>query len=106
MQAPELSEGELQALIIEYLKLHHIFHWRNAVGGAKRKGFFVQFGTRGSPDICCLLRCTFLGVEVKRRTGIQSREQYCFEQEIKKAGCHYVLARSLEDVIAAVKGIQ
>jgi hypothetical protein len=94
-----VNESEIQAQITEYLTLHHIFHYRNAVGGGRK----VRFGTIGAPDLVCVIKGQFVGIEVKDAKNEQSRGQVQFETQLKAAGGKYILARSLEDVIEGLR---
>ena len=44
----------------------------------------------------------FIGIEVKSNSGKQSDAQKAFEDGLKRAGGTYILARSLEDVMAVM----
>jgi hypothetical protein len=110
---PKVRERDVQKLILDYLKWHRIFHWRQNVGSMagkyKGKDWFVRFGYRGMPDIF-LMRLVanvwnvnhavpqIIGIEVKAPNGEQSQMQREFQTEFEKAGGIYILARSLEDV--------
>jgi hypothetical protein len=90
-----MSEGEIQKLILDWLKLRNIFHWRNNTG---RRGK-VSYGCKGSPDIICLHQGRFVGIEVKGEKGELSKEQCDFRCRIEKAGGIYIMARDLVDIV-------
>lgn len=79
--------------------------WRNNTGrlANPRSGRWVAFGLPGSADILGILRGgTFLAVECKTRTGRTRDAQEAFGRMVASMGGVYVLARSVEDAVAAV----
>ncbi len=113
---PPIRERDVQKLILDYLKLHRIFHWRQNVGSTagkyKGKDWFVRFGYRGMPDIFVVRKYPFyagggvsheqvqiVGIEVKAPNGEQSQAQHQFQADFEAAGGIYILAHTLEDVI-------
>lgn len=60
---------------------------------------FYRFGALGSPEIICVIKGQFVGIEVKAPKGKQSEYQKEFQRNLEKAGGRYILALSLEDVI-------
>lgn len=102
------TESEIQNAIMQYLALKNIFHWRNNSGclmteykGRKRP---VRYGKVGSPDIICVYKGKFVGIEVKGQDktgkwGEQSEVQQHFQTLIENNGGIYVLAKSIDDVI-------
>lgn len=100
-------ESAIQKTILEYLAVKNIMHWRNNTGGTRigannhSKGYFMQWGSPGSPDILCILKPSgrFCGIEVKSTTGKQSDLQKKWQQRCEENGGLYILARSLDDVI-------
>ena len=93
------DEAQLQSSIIEWLYLHDIFHWRNNTGALKIGNRFVKFGFKGSPDIICVYRGWFIGIECKSATGRQSANQEDFEKKLKEAGGAYLLVKNIDTVI-------
>lgn len=94
-----VTEAEIQQQITEYLDLHHIFYYRNAVGGGRK----VRFGTVGAPDLVCVIKGQFIGLELKDAKNEQSRKQVEFETRIKAAGGKYFVVRSLEQLVECLK---
>ena len=98
-----MTEKELQRLIMDYLAVKRIFHYRNNSGVMfseyKGKKRMVRFGATGSPDIIVVQNGIYVGIEVKNPTAVQNEAQVAFQQELEKAGGKYILARSLDDVI-------
>lgn len=98
-----MSERDTQAAIIDYLRAKRIFHYRNNTGAYKAEhGSFVRFGTVGSPDIICVINGQFIGIEVKSLKGKQNPDQIQFQKSVEKAGGRYILARSVDDIIATL----
>lgn len=95
------SESDIQKAILDYLCARRIFHYRNNTGAAKmQNGRFVSFGIKGAPDIVCVHKGKYIGIEVKSEKGKQSDEQKAFQKALEFAGGIYILARSLDDVRA------
>ena len=104
-----MRETEIQRAIIDNLRWRGILAFRcqpapvpirngrNIVGFRKADPFNV-----GIPDIICAIKGRFIGIEVKSEIGRQSPEQVEWQRRIEKAGGAYVLARSWEDVSAAI----
>jgi len=103
MVKQKVKEADLQRLILDYLSVKKIFHYRNNSGamvseyqGKKR---FMRFGAVGSPDIVCIKSGKYIGIEVKGTGAKQSENQLNFQSNMEYAGGQYVLAYSLEDVM-------
>lgn len=79
--------------------------WRANAGGAyDRHGRYVQFGEPGQADLSGILAGgRRLEIEVKTPGGSQSDEQRFFGEMILRFGGIYVVARSVEDAVAAVE---
>jgi hypothetical protein len=98
-----MKESAIQAQIIQYLKLKGVFHYRNNSGGFKdANNHFYRFGALGSPDIICVVKGQFVGIEVKAPGGKQSEHQISFQKRLEADGGKYILAYSLEDVMVAL----
>lgn len=94
------SEKDTQRTILEYLALKGIFHYRQNTGAFKdAQGHMYRFGATGSPDIVCVYRGRYVGIEVKGEKGKQSPGQEQFQANLEAAGGLYIVARSLDDVI-------
>jgi len=63
----------------------------------------INFGLQGSGDIMGATAGRPLSIEVKNATGGQSEAQRNFEAAWAKAGGLYVLARSPEEALAAIR---
>ena len=90
--------------------MSQIFHYRSnsgaAVVGEGKGKRFLRFGTKGSPDIVCVINGNYVGIEVKGMKGYQSPDQKLFQEALEEVGGRYILARSLDDVIEGLKNIE
>jgi hypothetical protein len=53
----------------------------------------------GSPDIICVIKGQYVGIEVKRPGGKQNPNQLQFQKDLENSGGKYILAYSLDDVL-------
>lgn len=107
MRPNAMKESDLLKLVLDYLALHRIFHWRQNVGAVTNGKRFIRFARPGFPDVCCVVKGKFIGIELKRdKDKAQSRVQIQFQNELERAGGKYILAHKLEDVMAGLKGDQ
>jgi hypothetical protein len=84
-----------------------LYAWRNNTGAVKVEGRWVRFGCPGSPDILAVQAGgRMVGVEVKAALGSQSAGQKAWQRRIERLGGLYILARSVDDVRAALDGVQ
>lgn len=109
----------IQAAIMDWLAAEHILAFRMNSGAMfgeyKGKRWAVRFGTPGMADVLAfddwepalpsaMMRlCVPTWIECKAPKGVQSEDQKSFEQLVKSYGHRYILAKSLDDVIAALK---
>jgi hypothetical protein len=130
---PQAKESEIQRAILDWLAAERIWHIRlntGAMAGShKGKKWFVRFGRPGMADILAVRMtresCWHIAdmeitsglidsgayhevpqvvwIEVKGPKGNQSDDQQAFEVEVVQAGMEYLLAHSLDDVIAVLK---
>ena len=68
-------------------------------------GRLVQYGATGQADILCVCRGRLLAIEVKTAKGRQSLAQVAWQRALEAAGGVYVVARSVDDTVAAVGSI-
>jgi len=102
-----IPEKDIKRQVLDYLDATRIFYHRNNTGAFKNdKGGFFKFGAVGSPDIICVIKGTYLGIELKGTGGTQSEEQKKFQTRLEAAGGKYILARSSEDVEEAIRQIK
>ena len=65
-------------------------------------GRLVQFGTAGQADIMVIKGGMMLAIEVKTPKGRQSLAQAAWQRALEAAGGVYVVARSVDDAVAAL----
>jgi hypothetical protein len=115
------KEADVLRACLDYLRLRGLLAWRSNNVPAydpARKGFRSFRGLRGVSDILGILPRTldvggrrvtvgvFLAVEVKGRGGRLTPQQDAFLDGVRKAGGVAVVARSLQDLIDALGGLE
>lgn len=98
-------EKDRQKAIVAYLLSHGWLVAETDAGAAYHAGGYSgSHIPAGWPDLTCLAPGgRFVGVEVKAATGRQSPVQVDMQQRIERLGGLYVLARSVDDVVAALE---
>ena len=99
------KEGEILKACLDYLALNGAFVWRNNTGALKdNTNRPVFFGKPGSSDIIGVLPGgRFIAVECKTLKGKLSEKQKVFLSTVNDMGGLALVARSVDDVIQAVK---
>lgn len=102
------SEAAIQAQILIHVTAlpDAMFERCNTGTGRTDTGRMVRFGTPGGPDIRGTWCGRAIAIEVKSAIGRQSREQKLWQAQFERAGGLYVLARSVDDVRAALLPMQ
>jgi hypothetical protein len=108
MSNPAESEGDLLRTVLSYLKLHRILHMRLNAGGMVKKEpggaeYFIKMAPKGWADILAFKSSKAYAIELKGRYGEQSQQQRCFQSDWEAAGHRYILARSVDEVIAGLR---
>lgn len=109
-------EQLVQKAILEWLAVKRIYAMRMQTGAVvstyKGKTRAIQFGIQGQADILALYPCYDCNrgviptwIEVKSNIGRQSELQRSFEVDVVSRGHCYILARSVDDVENALRGI-
>ncbi len=101
-----MKEIEIQSAICDYLALKRYFYWRQNTAPTydKAGGFYramPKHSKKGIPDIIVIVAGRFIGIEVKTDKGKLSPDQVEFGRECVRNGGEYVVARSVEDVLAS-----
>jgi hypothetical protein len=91
----EKSEAEIQAEIVEYLKLCGWLVFRLNSGKARDN---MRLCPPGTPDLLAVGRLANFWIEVKTETGRLRPEQEQMIEELRKRGQFVLVARGLEDV--------
>lgn len=112
---PKTPEGYVKHAIMEYLAAKRIFAVRMnsgmQIGTHKGKNWAIRMNAPGTADILALPRwgsphCFYiqpLWIECKAAKGKQSEVQKSFQAQVEAEGHFYILARSIEDVEAALR---
>lgn len=100
-----MKESDIQRTILAYLTLRGIFHYKNSTVGIYKQstGSYIPSQSIGSPDIVCIIKGKYVGLEVKRPGGKQSEHQKEFQQNLERAGGTYILTSSLDDLISKLE---
>ncbi len=105
-KALRLKEADILRTILDYLRIHRVFHWRNQTAGGRLGQRFVRIGVLGAPDIFIVHRGKCIGIEVKSPEGKQREEQIAFGMEFSDAGGIYRLARGIEEVDEVLRYVE
>lgn len=109
---PEPREADVLSAVLTCLRLHPRVAWANRMqsgaGKILRKrdvSQFLRFGWPGASDVIGQIKGTgqFLAVEVKRPSGELTDDQRAFLQKVREAGGVAIVARSVDDVMEALK---
>ena len=104
-----MKESEILRQITDYLTAKGILWFRMnsgaMFGSHKGKGWAVRFGTKGMSDLLAFVGTGNgfqipLWIEVKNEKGKMSEYQLCFKELVEARGHFYLLARSVDDVMA------
>lgn len=105
-----MAEGVVLKACLQYLHSIGCSVIRNQTGSAYRKStdkrgqtreWYIQFGKKGSGDIvACSPSGRWIEVETKAGKNKQQPEQLAREQEIRRRGGVYIVAYSVDDLIA------
>lgn len=87
----ERHEKEIENEIKQYIKEHGGLCYKIHGGDLYQEV--------GIPDLLCCIYGLFFGIEVKDPQGKPSAIQLAQGARIKKAGGHFIIAKSLDDVI-------
>ena len=91
---------ELVKACEQYLTMKGVFHYRNNSGALKTvNGGFMRFGAVGSPDIICVVKGIYVGLECKMGSGRLSEAQVAFKERLQAVGGQYWIIRDLQDLI-------
>ena len=97
-------EKDIQRQILYYLRSIGAYAGKVKTMGVRRGKVFCRdpFLMRGMVDVIAFYNGQLYFIEVKSPNGVQSNEQKQFEWECKKAGIPYILAFSVDHVIAFI----
>lgn len=89
-QQIKITESFIKKAIKDYFDKMGWFHFPLLQGLGSYKGL---------PDIIACKDGKTLFIEVKTETGEQTIPQQRFQRNIQRVGCHYIVARSVCDII-------
>jgi len=96
----KISENDVLYSICKYLLMRRYFFWRcNNLAVPGRS--LPLFAIKGVPDIILCSEGRFYGIECKAPTGVMSEHQKEFQQRLTQSGGVYILAKSVDEVMAA-----
>jgi hypothetical protein len=115
-----VKESQIQRSILDLLAAERIPAWRMNTGAMsgehKGKKWFMRFGEKGMADILAIPKkreCIpplyirdipqVLWIEVKTADGKVTDDQRAFGNHVADNGMHYLIARSVDDVIKWLK---
>jgi hypothetical protein len=104
-----MTEAQLQdAIRLELGKHPALCLWRNNIGRAKIRGYWVAYGVGGpgAADLIGLFRGRFVALEIKTPIGRQSPEQRTFQSLVERKGGVYAVLRSVADAAAWLVGME
>ena len=101
-------ESEILRACLDCLKLRGVYAWRNNTTGVydpTRKCFRTFNSLRGVGDILGILDDgRFMSIECKRAGKKPTPDQVAFMAEVNRRGGLAFVARSVDDVLAALDG--
>lgn len=83
-----MLESKIQKDIRDYLTKKRVYHWR----------FQAQTNLNGIPDILCLYKGFFIGLELKQENGVATGLQLRKIQNINDNGGIGLIVKSVEEV--------
>ena len=107
-----ISETQLQGVILEYLRALGVRCWRvNTTGVPNGKGGLrINREMRGMADIAVIVPVGKVGasvwLEVKTESGKQSEQQREVQRQVEDSRGFYFVVRSIEDVQNAIKKVK
>lgn len=98
-----MAESDLYSPVLDACRLFGAFAFRVNAGvfGSRR----IRSVPNGTPDILACLRGRFVGIELKAAKGQLSAEQSQWHEGAQRAGGLIVTARSVDDVVRALRGV-
>jgi len=107
-------EKDVAAGILKYLQMlennrdAYIFRNNSYRGKILRKDGstgYLRNNKKGTPDIICLYKGKYLGIETKSSIGKQSAEQIEAQKRIERAGGYYWIIRDIDILIKKLKDL-
>lgn len=99
-----MSESAIQAKIMDALKASGTAFWRINNTGKLPGGRWASRSSVGVSDLIAIgPGGVFTGIEVKDADGEQNDAQIKFQEAVERAGGVYIVARSVDDVLALLR---
>lgn len=95
-------EAKVSAAIDRYLKSIGALNLRTSAGVAQFGERKMMIGAAGTSDRTCCIRGRFVAIEIKSATGQTTERQEQYLARVRAAGGVAIVARSAEDVKAAL----
>jgi hypothetical protein len=105
LQLPKLLESTVLSAVLQVLGKHPKVggFWRQNTGAHEVDGRRIRYGIPGCPDVIGWLKDgRFMAIEVKRPGGELTPAQAAFLAKAEKDGCFTLVAKSVDDVMAAL----
>ena len=102
---PKLLESAVLSAVLQVLGKHPKVggFWRQNTGAHEVDGRRIRYGIPGCPDVIGWLKDgRFMAIEVKRPGGELTPAQAAFLAKAANDGCFTLVARSVDDVMAAL----
>lgn len=113
LRRPEPPESAILAAVLALLRVHPAVAWAarfNTGAYVAREGpreRYVRYGFPGCPDVLGQLKTgRLLAIECKRPSGRLSGDQQAFLERAAQYGAAAGVARSVEDAVRIVEGVQ
>lgn len=95
-------EAKVSAAVDRYLKSIGALNLRTSAGVAQFGERKVMMGAAGTSDRTCCIKGCFVAIEIKSATGKPTERQEQYLARVRAAGGVAIVARSAEDVKAAL----
>lgn len=95
-------EAKVSAAIDRYLKSIGALNLRTSAGLAQFGERKVLMGAAGTSDRTCCIKGRFVAIEIKSAVGKTTERQEHYLDRVRAAGGVAIVARSVEDVKAAL----
>ena len=101
----KIPEKAVLSQVLQYLRLKKCLCYRMNTGATvsqyKGKNRLIRFGVSGMADVLAFTKDSVMWIEAKASSGgKQSDHQKAFQKEVESFGHIYILARSVDDVMA------
>lgn len=99
-----VSEAETKQQVLIWLGLRSdtLAYTVQPLVARDKWGRVMRAAPKGHSDILACIGGRYVAIETKSATGRQNPDQKIFQQAVQRASGIYVLARSIDDVCAAI----